>query len=317
MSVMVWGHRGHRHHRANGIQEITGPSWHENTIGAYRQVLDKTMGVECDIVQSRQNTPFLIHDTLFNGMVKYELQNHLAETSKAAVQDRFIFQMNDDEIAALKLRDGQEIPKLKNFLRLLSDYPDRFANLELKGPHVADPALDVVEQAIHHKLIKPSQVIFSSFNLPALRSLRMNNGSRFQIGISFMVADQPMTQMYPNWPLAEQNAYYVPFSIDALQRPDIIDINPEFFNLEYRSLDTDSIEAIHHFFPRAKIILWYSGEPYPSVYSPLADAVETYMASDKIFAVITDYPLATQAILQERGIEVITPSVRRLAARSQ
>lgn len=307
MSVMVWGHRGHRHHRAKAEQPVPVPILHENTLGAYRQVLAKTMGIECDVVQSRQNTPYLIHDTLFNGMVKYELKNHLTERAQQLVQDRFIFQIDDEEIAGLQLRDGQEIPRLSKLLQLLSEYPGRVANLELKGPNVAEDALDVVENAIHHKRIRPEQIVFSSFNLPALRSLRLDNGSRFRIGVSFMVADQPMTQMYPNWPLAEQNAYYVPFSVEALQRPDIADIDPDFFNLEYRSLNAESIEAIHFFFPKAKIILWYAGEQYPDGQSPLIEAVETYLPSGMIHAVITDFPLATQSALEARGISVLKP----------
>lgn len=311
MSLMVWGHRGHRYHRysQNHADANAAPvdMPHENTLAAYQQVLSRTMGFECDVVQSRSKTPYLVHDTLFDGMVQYQLRQQLDEAGIERVGDRFIFQLNDDEIRELRLKDGQTIPVLQEVLELFKPYTDRYINLELKGPSVTSSAIRSVERAIYHRVLKPQQVIFSSYNIPALRVLRANVGSRFRISLSFMVASQPLAQMFPNWPLAEQEAYYVPFSVEALQRPDITDIQPDFFNIDVTSMNVETLEAIHFFYPKSRIILWCSGETHPQVNSRLVDVAQTYASSGKIFAVVSDYPMDVQQMLRQRGIDLTTP----------
>lgn len=311
MSLMVWGHRGHRYHRyrkmhPDGRQDLKETP-HENTLAAYQQVLSKTMGFECDVVQSRTNTPFVVHDTLFDGMVQYELRRQLDDASIDMIGDRFIFQLDNPEIRALRLKDGQAIPRLQDVLELFQHRPTQFINLELKGPNVFKSAIRSVERAIYHRHITPEQVIFSSFNIPALHSLRKDAGHRFRISLSFMVAHQHLAQMYPNWPLAEQDAYYVPFSVDALQRPDMVDICPDFFNIDVTCMNVEALEAIHFFYPQARIILWCSGEMPPEIDTRLVDTAQIYAASGKLFAIVSDYPMNVQHVLQQRGISVISP----------
>lgn len=306
MSLMVWGHRGHRYHRRQNDPVAHNPVPHENSLLAYKQALQAVHGVECDVVQSRLKTPYLVHDTLFNGMVQYELRRQLDEASAAWLQDRFIFNLTDDEIEALRLADGQPIPALRDLLALMRDYPDQYVNLELKGPHVTDITIRAVERAIHRGGLTPKQVIFSSYSIPALRGLRAGVGTRFRVSLSFLVASQPMAQMYPNWPLAEQQAYYVPFSIEALQRPDIVDIQPDFFNVDVTSMTLETLEAIHFFYPKARIILWCSGEGDPAVDTRLADLTETYLPSGKLFSVLSDYPMDLRVALERRGIALMT-----------
>ena len=137
---MVWGHRGHRHHRYDGRHGLKNTP-HENSIRAYQQVLRMVTGVECDVVQSMQHTPFLVHDTLFSGITRYGLKAQLDEASQALLGDRYIFQLTDDELKQMCLKDGQNLPLLSDLLTLMPEYADRFLNLELKGPHVADSAV--------------------------------------------------------------------------------------------------------------------------------------------------------------------------------
>lgn len=311
MSLMVWGHRGHRYHRYAKIHpdgiHAAKEFPHENTLATFEQALSKVMGFECDVVQSQNSTAFVVHDTLFNGMVQYELRQQLDDDSAAKLGDRFIFQLTNQEIRDLRLKDGQTIPHLADVLALFKTHHDRYINLELKGPTVFKAATRSVERAIYHRLVTPEQVIFSSYNIPALRSLRADVGIRFRISLSFMVASQPLAQMYPNWPLAEQNAYYVPFSVDALQRPDMVDIQPDFFNIDVTSMNVETLEAMNFFYPKAKIILWCSGELPPEIDTRLADAVQTYAPSGKIFAIVSDYPMDVQNALQQRGVELLLP----------
>lgn len=302
-SLKVWGHRGHRHHRYAGFSQPA----HENSLKAYEQVLQATTGLECDVVQSLQNTPFLVHDTLFNGIAKYELKSQLDEPSQQIVKDRYIFQLGNEELENLRLKDGQTIPRLSHLLKLMPDFTDRVLTLELKGPNVADSTLKTVENAIHKKFIQPAQIIFASYNLPTLHDLRLNTGRRFKISVMLTPADLQLAQMYPNWPNAEQNAYYVPFSMQALQRADIRTIDPDFLHIEARSLTAETLETIHESIPNSRVILWCAGEKHPDINRFFVDKITQFSGSKTIFAVISDFPEAVQKELIGQGIDIAKP----------
>ena len=304
--LMVWGHRGHRHHRYDGQHGFKQPP-HENSLKAYQQVLKIATGMECDVVQSMQNTPFLVHDTLFNGITKYELKTQLDEESQTILQDRFIFQLSNDELEKLRLKDGQALPRLSHLLRMMPEFHDRFLNLELKGPNVADGAVRTVESGISKRLIQPQQVIFSSYNLPTLHNLRLNVGQRFRISVMLTPADLALAQMYPNWPNAEQNAYYVPFSMQALQRSDIREINPDFLHIEAHNLTDESLQTIRDIYPDTQIILWCAGEKHPQEDGFFIEKIMQFAGSKSLFAVISDFPDAVQTILTGLGVPLQKP----------
>lgn len=306
-SLMIWGHRGHRHHRYAGQYGLPAHVPHENTLEAYRQVLRHGTGVEADVVQSLEHTPYLVHDTLFNGITKYDLKSHLDEAGQALAQDRFIFQMTTDEVDGLCLRDGQEIPRLYDLLKIMPEYPGRKLNLEMKGPHVTDHAVRVVEHAIRKKLIQPQQVIFSSYSLPALQNLRLNVGQRFRIAVMLMPDNLALSPMFPNWPHAEQNAYYVPFSLQALQRAEIREIEPDYLYLETRSVTDDMLDYLREHYRHTRLLLWCMGERHPKEDDSFASMVERLAPSRMVAAVISDFPLAMQEILLERQVNIRLP----------
>ena len=302
MPIMIWGHRGHRYHRlADRFPSVA----HENSLRAYEETLQLCNGIECDIVQSRQGTPFLIHDTLFDGIVHYEFTRHLDAASVIDVNNRFIYQMKDDEIGNLRLKDGQAIPRLRQLLERMQYFPKRFLNLELKGPHVTDVTIRVVEKAIQDNLIKPQQIIFSSHNFPALRYLRDQVGTRYKIGILYEPGfGGEFNRMYPNWPNAEQDAFYMPITEENLRRVDVQEINPDFFNLAHTETNSDVINMINHYFPKAKVILWTMGESYPDENDSLLEKIMTLLPTQKLYAVITDFPHEVQRRLLEKGVKI-------------
>ncbi len=303
MSIMVWGHRGHRHHRH---PSYTRPP-HENSVAAYAFALRATMGLECDVVQSKQGTPYLIHDTLFDGIVKYEMGHHLDDASRATLGDRLIYQTDDAALGAFRLKDGQPLPRLWDLLAMMPQFPGRVLNLELKGPNTADVAVRTVEKAVQQKLVTPQQIVFSSFNLPALRQLRINTGHRFKIGALFTLVGQPMAQMYPNWPNAEPDAYYIPFDPSVVERSDVREIEPDFFNLERGSVTLGALNVLEHHYPKAKIILWTAGEPHPTENTLLVDTVAELAWTNRLYAVASDFPEWVQKQLIARGVAVKTP----------
>lgn len=299
--MMIWGHRGHRHHRAPS--NYFEPAY-ENSLQAYREALACCQGIECDVVQSRNGTAYLVHDTLFDGGVRYALNVHLDAASQALIQDRMIYQLDDGEIAKLRLKDGQGLPRLQNVLEELSRYPGRIINLELKGPHIATVAVRTVEKAIQQGFLTPDQVIFSSFNFPALRYLRSHTGHRFRICALFSPEQEQQSPMYPNWINTEQDAFYVPFNEDNLKRADIQEIQPDFFNLAFSSLSPASLNLLERYFPQAHIILWAAGQKHPDADPSVVQALEEFSTAKKLYAVITDFPDEIQKRLSARGVKL-------------
>lgn len=301
MPIMIWGHRGHRHHRVPDKYD-TPP--YENSLRAYQETLATCHGIECDVIQSRQATAFLIHDTMFNGMVKYQIKTHLSPQTHAYVDNQFIYQMFDEDISKLRLIDGQSIPRLRQLLEMMPNYPDKIINLELKGPNTADVALRTIERAILDQLITPDQVIFSSFNFPLLRYLRSHAGYRYKICVLFSPEGAEMSQMFPNWPYAEQDAFYVPMGEETLQRPDLKEIDPDFFNLPFQEINLSSLHLLERYYPRASMILWAGFENHPDNDTSVIDTVQSLNNTNKIFAIISDYPDEIRKRLEMRNIAV-------------
>lgn len=303
--MMIWGHRGHRHHRA---PDRYFEAAHENSLQAYHETLAVCAGLECDVVQSRQGTPYLVHDTLFKGMVHYELKAQLDAASRDLAGQKFINQMNDDEIDTLRLKDGTAIPRLQQLLALMRHYPGRVLNLELKGPSTADAAVRTVEKAMRSGFLTPDQIVFSSFNFPALRHLRNQVGNRYKISAIFEPTDgELLNRMYPSWPSAEQDAFYIPVNETNLRRADIIDIQPDFINLEYNTLTTYKLDLFARHFPNAKIILWTISEKHPSEDQGYMQMVESLAAAGRLHAVITDFPQKMQQRLLSRNVSLTIP----------
>jgi glycerophosphoryl diester phosphodiesterase len=301
MSILVLAHRGYRYDR---FPEKYPNSPHENTVEAFKFALTHCMGLETDVILSKQKTIHLTHDTLFSDRVYYELKVHLDPSTHHIVGDRFIFQMDDDEIARLRMVDGSQFAKLDDLFALMPDYPDRLINLELKGPNVNEVSILAVEKAIRNNQIKADQIIFSSFNLPAVKAMREKVGKDYKIGAILAMNWQTKTLMFPQWPDAPQDAFYTPFKLEEniMQNADLIAIDPDYFILEYGTLTEAGIEAIDKFNPRAKIILWPYNEKHPDEDRYIVDIIEKFAPSGKIHAVMSDFPDQLQRILEEKGL---------------
>jgi len=299
MTLLVLGHRGHRHHR---IPYRYPQACFENSLQAFEFAFKHSDGLECDVIRSSMHTAYMSHDmdTLPNGTTIYEMQKNLDAKSAKLLGERMIYQLADAEIAKLKLCDGQEIPSLEKLLRMIKHYPDRTLVIELKGPDTNDAALTQIEAALSRHDIASEQIIFSSFNLPALTQLRSRIGNRFKIGALFDTADLSLAQMYPDWPDAPQDAFYVPFRPDAgvLELPCMAAMQPDYLHIECLSLTTESIAAIDRIFPAAKIILWTRGEPHPDDDPVVLDIVRKFYPTGKLHAVISDFPEAVKAGLR-------------------
>ena len=305
MSIMVWGHRGYQHHRQP--QKYASPAY-QNSIEAFDFAFSKVMGLETDVIQSKEKTVYLAHDTVFLDRVNYELKSHLDGASQQLLQDRFIFQLSDNEAKRLKLKDGQSLPTLEDVLQLLAKYPGRFLNLELKGPDTFHGALRTVEQAIDKKIVAEEQILFSSFNLPELALARKEQGDRFRIGALFSMKTQTKNRLFPDWPGATQDAYYTPFRPEEVLELDVVKaIDPDYFHLERNSVTRDDIAAIEKHYPKALISLWCVGENHPDDNPDFINIIENLAPTGKIYAVMSDFPEAVQEHCLRRGLDIKTP----------
>lgn len=253
------GHRGggrRKHHPVN-LTNASKP--YENSLNAFKNAMRSSRGLEVDLIRTRDGHVALIHDELFT--------SHLAHGQESLLQGRTgVREFTLDELQALCLQDGTAIPSLRELLDLAGKFKDRkpILNLELKGPDVAEEALEQVEIAVENGHIARDQIIFSSFYHQQLADLRFMIDNDYKIGVLFEPAFESRTKMYDAWTDEYSDAEYIPFSEECLDAEILHEIKPDFINLEQSCLDdTTGIAAIRKFYENAKIMLWTSGEPMP------------------------------------------------------
>ena len=80
--IKIIGHRGcmEKNH--------TGQNLYENSLKALSFGLQHSDGIEFDCVRSADRDIFIVHDTVFDGIVQYELARHLTPESSAFLKGR-------------------------------------------------------------------------------------------------------------------------------------------------------------------------------------------------------------------------------------
>lgn len=304
--MMIWGHRGHRHHRSS--RHYAHPPF-ENTLLAFQQALAVCMGVECDLIQSREGTIYLAHGTSYDAKTVHEFSDTLDEKSKSIVENKFIYQLDNALVNKLRLIDGRRLPTIHDVLRTVAEFPGHFINFELKGPLALESVIRFVQENQGEALLDMPHCVFSSFYTGLLVQLRKHYGTAVKIACLFDEAVLPLQKMYPGWENAPQDAMYIPFRIEdgVLEREDVRAIQPDFFNLEIFSITDQAIEQIRKLFPQAQIILWTSDEPHPDENEKIVDAVERLAPTGLIYALITDFPEEVQKHLAARGVTLRVP----------
>ena len=135
-----------------GLHDAEKP---ENSLSALRAALDRGYGVEADVRLSRDGEIFVFHD------------DDLARLTGA---DGIFGQRDSAELSALRLRGGERIPLLADFLREGAAVP---LILELKSDFSGDLSL---AQAIGAVLAThPGPVALKSFDPALIAALRAEN----------------------------------------------------------------------------------------------------------------------------------------------
>lgn len=283
---LILGHRGN-------LQE----HGYENTVPAIEFACEKVDGLETDIVLSKDNECFVIHDTFYSGFAaEYELNIRLDEASKSRANNRRIDQMTADEIKTLDLVNQEKIPTLDDLSNLVRKYPDKLFDIELKA---SDTGIKTAKE-----LEGCNNYFFTSFNFPELLRIR-NTAPSVPLGVLLEASNTKGCPMYP-WLENGGEGYYTPLTSDAINADIIKDINPEYFAINEYDFRPEIIREILGSYPTTKIIIWwYFKTPHPSEDDRLIHTLYQMQREglwDKLAAIISGHPAEMkQMITKEFG----------------
>lgn len=158
--MKILGHRGQR--------KTEGP--YENTKEAITEAMEKGLdGVEIDVITSKDNKCFIIHDEEIEKHSIYDSGNITELTAEEVEQKR------------IGKNSPYKIPRLEEILRLFKEkYSKAILNIEIKEKGIAK---EVAEQ-VNKSGIDNERVIISSFNHPDLYEYRKYD-KKAKIGILF------------------------------------------------------------------------------------------------------------------------------------
>ncbi len=275
-SFLILGHRGAR-----------SKTHFQNSLSAFREALNAADGFETDTAISKDGVIYLVHDITFIDRVEYTLCEMLDEASAKRVGARRLDQMDSTEIDALRLKNGEPIPRLTDALALFRGKPNAVLNLELKSDNTAGPVVELLRRTIAAGEIGLDQIVLSSFNLPALLWARQN-APEFKLGALFALETQKRERLYP-WG-DNVDSCYMPFDGLTFDTPQLRAIAPDFFNLSLATMSILNIASIKMVFPEAKFIAWSLREPYQSAAPHVLDMLLDLANRNLLYAWITDEP---------------------------
>lgn len=127
----------------------------ENSLEGFKYAIDHHAdGIEFDVHLTKDNIPVIIHDE---------------KIDRTANGQGFIKDFTFCELSKFKLKNGETIPRLSDFLNL-AEGKDVILNLEFKTDHIHYKGIEkiVFEEIKRHDFLRP--IIYSSFNLNSLKT---------------------------------------------------------------------------------------------------------------------------------------------------
>lgn len=143
-AILNIGHRGAKGHLA------------ENTLESFQKAIDLGVdGIELDVHLSADGAIVVIHD----------------ETVDRTTNGKgFVKQLTLSDLKKLRIEDRFEIPILSEVFDLVNH--KYLINIELKAHETAKPVADLIEDYVVNKGWKYSEFLVSSFDWPALQTVR-------------------------------------------------------------------------------------------------------------------------------------------------
>lgn len=141
-STLIFGHRGFP------------KKFPENSLEGFYYCLKKGIdGLEFDVHLTKDNIPVIIHDEKIN------------RTTNGRGKIR---SYDYNELEKFSLKNGEKIPTLKDFLKIIENKPVHL-NLEFKTNHFHYPRIEQIVLKLINRTNLIYPVVYSSFNLNSLK----------------------------------------------------------------------------------------------------------------------------------------------------
>lgn len=296
--LLVLGHRG---------VAGRGATFHENSLAAFQAAMGSCDGVETDACSDADGEVFLLHESRYvssEAGVEYCLGDHLDAPSRALVGRRRIDQLPTALMRSLRLRDGSAIPTLRRLLALAARYPQSVLDIELKGPGCAGVVLARLHEAMRQGVVRPQQLLLSSFDHPALLAVR-EVAPALPVGAIFLTSAQRDTPMYPWRPGA--SGRYTALRPQALADPVLQQVQPNYVVMPQEMLSEAVVEWVDRRFPRAALMAWTFTEAPTLDLQDLLRRLLQLQPTGKLAAMIVDQPDLFLRQAQAAGIQLGRP----------
>lgn len=193
MTIKIIGHRGNGRTTETPFAEGKAP---QQTLLSFIQAIENgAEGVEFDVFLTRDQIPVVIDKDMVFGHI--------------------ISEMDCVDVQRILLPMGQRIPTLRDTLILLSginesreDMDDLFINIELKGPNVVKPTMNVVDGVAALYRLKKDTIYYSATDRQKLSDVRMRDAyANIQPTILTMELFAPEKVHQPGYYVSPRTAY--------------------------------------------------------------------------------------------------------------
>jgi glycerophosphoryl diester phosphodiesterase len=290
--LLVLGHRG---------AIIDSAAFHQNSLRAFGEAVTAGDGFESDACVDKDGEIFLIHEAKYANAttgVEYCMAEHLDSASAAFVGTRRIDQLTTAGMRRLRLRDGSPIPTLREAVERIGAHKGKLIDIELKAYGVVEPVLRLVQDCVRAGIIAPDALMLSSFNHPALATVRAK-APHLRIGAIFMDGSLPTTPLFP-WQPGSAGAYTA-LTVAALDDAVLRQIDPDYFIVPQEILTEATVQMIAAHYPRAQLMAWVFTEKDNLDMADLLARLKKLHPTGKIAAMMVDNPRVFKATLREAG----------------
>jgi glycerophosphoryl diester phosphodiesterase len=284
--MKVLGHRG-------VIKSSDIP--YQNSLRSFSEAIDKIDGFETDACLSSDGEIYFIHEAKYYDVeVEICYQEHL-QNPDAFPAKRFD-QLSSDQVAQLRLKDGQPIPNWAQTLKLFENKPDKIFNIELKGYNVHTALIPKLKEAINSGRIKEEQFVISSFNHRVLVHVR-EAFPNIQIGVLYVDPTMKPAYLFP-W-TDDKIAAYEPLNETTLQADYLTAIKPQYVIIPDSCASEESFTLIKKHLPQCKVVVWV----FTELNSYDDDAFHAMLNKQKsqLHAVIIDNPDVNYTIAEKQS----------------
>lgn len=193
MTIKIIGHRGNG--RTTETPFAQGKAPQQTLLSFTQAIANGADGVEFDVFLTRDQIPVVIDKDMAFGHI--------------------ISEMDCADVRRIPLPMGQHIPTLEETLILLSGLnatraadDDLFINIELKGPNVVKPTMNVVDSVANHYGLKKSTIYYSATDRQKLVDVRVRDAyANIQPTILTMELFAPDKVHQPGYYVSPRTAY--------------------------------------------------------------------------------------------------------------